>query len=392
MRIDQGELVFESIAMVHRPTALLIVVWAGALATSAVAKAGVLTGGECFRNNCSFEYRGLPREANRVTARTPRGDELLLTDAGAAIRSEATGCRALSPHSVLCSIQTVGQKLYPEEEFAPATHTRVVIRGGNAGDSIDARHVGLGIDVEIVGGTRNDKLYAAPQESTLVARGGHDLLVGNRSTDLNFGEATGPVTVDLLRGTAVAPRERARIVGIGRVHGGRGTNHLIGGKTPGTQLWGGPGRNYLVANLPGTELLLDTPHEQSTVICGREARVYGLERNELAFGGCRTKNPVLQMLLPLKRLSSPVIELPNASKYREVNLRALPQGALIGRVSFPVPAMVPQIAYCYLSHAGQALVRRVRHLLVRVEAVLPVFSFEPSPLRILTFKILINRP
>jgi hypothetical protein len=218
------------------------------------------------------------------------------------------------------------------------------------------------------------------------------LLVGNRSTGLSFGEATGPVTLDLLRGTAVAPREHARIVGIGIVDGGRGTNHLIGGKTPGTQLRGGPGRNYLVSNVAGTELLLDTPHEQSTVICGREARVYGLERNDFAFGGCRTKNPVLQMLLPLKRLSSPVIELPNASKYREVNLRALPHGTLIGHVSFAVPAMAPQTAYCYLSHAGQALVRRVRHLLVRVEAVLPVFSFEPLPLRILTFKILINRP
>lgn len=216
--------------------------------------------------------------------------------------------------------------------------------------------------------------------------------MGNRSTDLNFSESTGSVTIDLLRGTAVAPREHAHIIGIGIVDGGRGTNRLIGGRKPGTRLVGGPGRNYLVSNLPGTELLLDTPHQPSTVICGHEARVYGLERNDLALGGYRTKNPVLQVLLPLKRLSSPVITLPNAWKYREVNLQTVPQGTLIGRESFPAPAMAPQTAYCYLSHAGQALVRRARHLLVRVEAVLPVFSFEPLPQRVLTFKTVIDRP
>jgi hypothetical protein len=372
--------------MMNRATAFLIAIWAGALATSAVAKAGVLSGGECFRNSCRLEYRGLSREANRVTARTLRNNELLLTDTGGVIRNEA-GCRTLSPHSVMCSIQMVGEKLYPEVQSQPPARTSLVIRGGDGGDLIDARHVGLGIDVEIIGGTGNDKLYAADGGSVLIAGGGHDLLVGNRSTDLDFSETTG-----LFRGTAVAPREHAHIVGIGLVRGGRGTNHIIGGKTPGTRLVGGPGRNYLVSNLPGTELLLDTLHKPSTVICGHEARVYGLERNDLALGNCRTKNPVLQMLLPLKSLSSPVIELPTAWKYREVNLLTVPQGRRIGRVSFPASTMAPQAAYCYLSHAGQALVRRMRHLLVRVEAVLPVFSFEPLTQRVLTFKTVIDRP
>jgi hypothetical protein len=196
------------------------------------------------------------------------------------------------------------------------------------------------------------------------------------------------VTVDLLRGIAVAPHERARIVGIGIVHGGRGTNHLIGGTTPGTWLWGGPGRNYLASNLPGTQMSMLGPHRPSTVLCGDDGHVYGLESSDLALGGCRTENPVLQMLLPLKRLSSPVIELPHASAYREATLRALPGGTVIGHVS--VPPIAPATSYCYLSPAGRAQVRRAGHLLVGVEAVLvPPLGVQS---RILSFRTVIRRP
>lgn len=383
-----------------RAALLFAVVSAGMLMTSAVAEAGVLSGGECFRNLCSLKYRGLPREANRVTLRTIHHDELLLTDTGAVILNETVaydGCRTLSAHSALCLMRSV-------EEF-PGTPARIdfAIRGGNGGDVIDARGVTQEIGFWIAGGTGNDKLYAAKSrsENTLVPGGGRDLLVGNRFTNLDFENVTGPLMVNLLQGVAVAPHEHARILGgVAAVKGGRGTDRLIGGKTPGTQLQAGPGHNYLVSNVPGTKLDLGEQHLSSTIVCGQEASVFGLEANDLALGGCRTEDPELRLMLPLTRLASPVIELPNSrgsieptlgGHPQEASLRAVPSGTLIGQVSIPPSAPLTTTADCYLSAAGRAIVKRTRRLVVRVEADFPSgFTSEAPP--ILKFMTVITRP
>lgn len=399
--------------------AALLVIGAGAVVPTAAqaavvpfrapAQDGVLER-ECGRFECSFEYRDPRNGASRVLLRSLTGKRFLLTDSAAVIDVEpfiGTGpggnhvCRLLSHHSVVCRTGPVEPPC--RENCSPACmfercgeyENDVTIVGGNGGDIIDTRRfTGAAF---VYGGTGNDKLFVGVghdeldggrRRAVLVPGGGEDLLVGNRFTEVDFSDTTAPFMVNLLKHVLITRGEHARIFGVGIIRGGKGDDRMIGGRTPGTTLVGGDGHNYLVSNRPGTYLRLPEPHETSTFVCGREARIEP-ERNDLALGGCRLAVTMLQMLLPLRRLSSPVVELPHAYRYREVNLRALPSGRLIGRKSILPPA-APAVAYCYLSRAGRTLLRRLGHLVVRVEAFVP--GGPPHENRTLVFKTLLERP
>jgi len=303
-----------------------------------------------------------------VTARTLRGDGLLLTDMGAVISNEA-GCRTLSPHSVMCSIPA-GETLSPEEQSAPPVHTSLVIRGGDGGDVIDAR--GFTEPTELTGGRGSDKIYC-PLNGGCILRGGggHNLLVGNRQAIVSFTGLRGPVTVDLRAGFGIAPRERDRIVGLRNVSGGNGVNRLFGG-SHGGELNGGSGTNLLVSRSAGTSLSLPYPHRPSTVVCTRNTDVYSgltLDDADEVVGPCFVR-PV--QLLPFATLTSPVLSVLRVPRATEVTIRVAATSQIIGHALVPAGEGV---VYCSLATSGRRLLQQVGSLRVHVEVPQPAGYF-----------------
>jgi len=362
-----------------RATALLIAMSVLPFAASP-ARAGELTGSSDCRGGCTWQlaYQSLPSDANRITVSSLAEGRVRFTDSATTVHlgGEEGLCAGRSPHTFICG-------------RAGESFTSIQITGGDRGDVIDARRLRGAAYIE--GGKGDDRLYAPnwPESGELVGGGGHNLLVGVRSTVANYRATTGSLTVDLAAGIATAPGLRDRIIGVGQVYGGRGTNHLFGGRTPGERLEGGTGRNYLVSRSPGTELVAEGP--RNTLVCTPDTRVMGLRMRDIALGPCRTGNPALQMLLPLRRLSGGVVELPgNAQQYTEINLRVLPSGASVGHLG--VGARTAPNASCALSAYGQALLRRRRHIEVQVEGVQPGPSWRPGPVLDVTFKTIIRAP
>ena len=331
----------------------LVLLAPSALAQTAQAGVATLTRdcsslGGC---NSTLRYDATADGAAHIVARSVHGG-VLLTDSSRRIDNRSEACTLRTTRSLFCA--------------ADESVDTLVLEGGDRGAVIDARR--FSGSATITGGRGRDSLYAAHGgSSTLTGGGGYNLLVGNRRTTVSFDGALGPVTVDLAKGFAVAPSERDRIVGVGRIVGGAGTNRLFGRRTGGGELQGGSGRNVLVSRAPDTQISLATNHRPGTVVCTKGTFVYGMSLSDTLLGPCRMRGSAMQMLGPLRSLDSRVLEIFRNTEVTTVTMRAVKSGEVIG--SLTVSPGGPAPSYCRLSQAGQRLLRRAGHVRVRIEVL-----------------------
>jgi hypothetical protein len=330
--------------------------------------------GEGGLNGCStvITYRAAPTEGSRILARSTPRSALVLIDSAARIdnHTNPSVCTLHGPHTLVCSAA----------DF-------LTVEGGNRGDIIDAaRFAGSAV---LHGGKGDDKLYAPRNESSgnvLYGGGGDNLLVGDRFTTVSYANARGPVTVDLLRGFGIAPGERDRIAGVGAVEGGRAMNRLFGNVTANGYIVGGPGVNILVSRMASTQISLPRIHQPSTVTCTRGTFVYGLQLHDLALGPCRVRAAAIQLLLPLRSLRAPVLEIARSTDVSRVSIRAAASNALIGETTVVLGGPAP--IFCSLSATGQRLLRHDGRLVAHIE----VFSTPLYPGDEHFFSVILTRP
>ena len=354
--------------------ALLCLV-AAVLVCPSAATAGVLTseplpfgGGGSGSRGSSVTYRANGDPSSRITARTLRGLGLLLTDsrsrivlAGADARRE---CSRHGEHTAIC-------------KFVTSLH----VAGGNRGDIIDARAFncsapGVACYATLEGGSGDDTIYA-PTESGAVLSGGlgDNVLVGGTTDqdEVSYEHALGPVAVDLAAGIGEAPGERDRLVRTPSVQGSeRYANRLMSGMGGDASLYGGDAGNYFLARAPTfISIAYGKQRRPSTVVCERGvSTVEHVEARDLLLGTCAVGQ--LALLGPMRLATSPVLRVreqaaPDASVVRVARVRvtAAASGMVVGEVREPESGAAPAID-CELNAGGQALLRRLHRLRVRV--------------------------
>jgi hypothetical protein len=355
------------------------------LASPVAASAGVLTwepvcGGSSGCSTGSVTYRAVGDPSSRITARTLAGKGLLLTDTKARIKltGAADGeCTAHRQHTVTCK---------------RANEVRIV--GGNRGDVIDGR--GLSVSAFLEGGAGNDLILAPTKTPSQVSGGGgHNVLVGSRETTVSYANAEGPVGVDLGRGVGVAPGERDRLI---RVHDILGSaeypNRIVGGAKDKVSLAGGEAWNYFRVQAPSIVSVGGGHHHQpSAVLCEHGVTIVdGVEARDMLSGTCKVGQ--VQLLGSLNTASSAFLSVERQSAFEYENVRvarltvvALPSQASVGEVIEPASGASPTVT-CRLNATGQALLRRLKHLHVRVtefDAVRPLGGLRGAPFVVDTF-------
>jgi hypothetical protein len=338
------------------PIALALI----AVASPSVARAGELLGSLGAYGEEQVSYEAGREPASVITARTLADGQLLLTDSKAKIRlasrENPLGCHLRGEHAAICR----------EPRSFPIG--LVKIRAGANGDVIDARFVSCD-SVTLEGGPGNDTLLAplrVPNEwgraTVSGGGGGHNLMVGNDHTSVSYGEARGPVTVNLLRGFGIARGEHDRIVGITGVQGSdRAHNTIIGSRSAG-DIWGGARGNLIVTRSRNTTVDFEQPLGKqhalpSTIVCLQPSPVLSIEPSDIALGHCQVG--YMRLRLPMRSPDSAVLTLKPArgeEAERHVELLAGPAHTLVGQLNYP-PTSAPTSIPCRLNAIGQEMLR-----------------------------------
>ncbi len=216
------------------------------------------------------EYRAGSAEASRITLSDLPGGGLRFTDVASVLSVSAGGCTLVDAHSASC----------------PLIDSDVRVWGGDRGDLVDAR--AWSGQAAIYGGTGDDTIRAGSGVDEVTGAGGSNTIVGTPNTIVSYEAASGPVRVDLAKGTATMPGEHDRLVAVRSVKGSDSApNRIFGGLAPGGSLSGGSARSLLVARGPRTTLSASGEESAPTTFaCARETEVLTTQPADELLGGC----------------------------------------------------------------------------------------------------------